>query len=62
MIALVAALTLALPPTCGTPDRNRDAAPQNYVFVWREHERIWGLEEPYFTRDVLPFLRNLRRP
>jgi hypothetical protein len=40
MLTLLAALTLALPPTCGTPDRQRDITPHNYVFVWREHERI----------------------
>ena len=58
MLAILAALTLALPPTCGTPDRNRDAAPHNYMFVSREHERIADsafLSNPNFLGAQLTF-------
>lgn len=40
MLAVFVALAVAMPPTCGTPDRQRDVAPQSYVFFRREHERI----------------------
>jgi hypothetical protein len=40
MIAIVAALLVALPPSCGTPTRDRDVAPRNYVFFRRDHDRI----------------------
>ncbi|HEX2778418.1 MAG TPA: hypothetical protein VHM30_02895, partial [Gemmatimonadaceae bacterium] len=40
MLALLAALTVAAPTTCGTPDRHRDVSPHNYVFFRRDHRRI----------------------
>ena len=40
MLAMLAALAVAMPPSCGTPDRNRDVTPHNYVFFRREHHRI----------------------
>ena len=40
MLTLLAALMLASPPSCGTADRARDAAPHHYVFFRRDHERI----------------------
>ncbi|MBL0940882.1 MAG: hypothetical protein IBJ03_18465 [Gemmatimonadaceae bacterium] len=40
MIAMLAALSMALPASCGTPDRNRDITPHNYVFFRRDHDRI----------------------
>lgn len=39
MIALLTALLVALPPSCGTP-RERDGTPESYVFFRRDHERI----------------------
>lgn len=40
MLALLAALTVATPTSCGTPDHRRDVAPQNYVFFGEERRRI----------------------
>ncbi|MEN9509612.1 MAG: hypothetical protein RLZZ621_2175 [Gemmatimonadota bacterium] len=40
MLGLLAALMVAMPASCGTPDRNRDDAPHHYVFFRRDHERI----------------------
>lgn len=37
---LLAALTLAVPGPCGTPVRESEAAPRNYVFFRRDHQRI----------------------
>lgn len=40
LLAILTALTIALPPSCGTADRGRDVAPHNYVFFRRDHGRI----------------------
>ncbi|MBP7550298.1 MAG: hypothetical protein KA761_08420 [Gemmatimonadaceae bacterium] len=40
MLTLLVALAVALPPSCGSVDRDRDAAPQHYIFFRRDHERI----------------------
>lgn len=40
MLAVLAALTLAMPSSCGTPDNGRGVTPHNYVFFRRDHERI----------------------
>ncbi|MFA6165493.1 MAG: hypothetical protein WC700_02680 [Gemmatimonadaceae bacterium] len=40
MLAVLAAVTVAMSGSCGTPDRHRDVTPHNYVFFRREHRRI----------------------
>jgi hypothetical protein len=40
MLALLTALLLAGTAPCGTPHRAHDVAPQHYVFVRRDHDRI----------------------
>ena len=40
MLALLLTLLAASPPACGTPDRQRDVRPHNYVFFGQERERI----------------------
>ncbi len=50
MLAILAALAVATPASCGTPDRHRDIKPHNYVFFGRERERIANsgfLDSPY---------------
>lgn len=40
MLAMLAALAIAPSTSCGTPDRQRDITPHNYLFFGRERERI----------------------
>lgn len=40
MLALLLTLLAVPPATCGTPDRQRDVRPHNYVFFGQERERI----------------------
>lgn len=40
MLSLLLTLIAAPPPPCGTPDRQRDVRPHNYVFFGQERERI----------------------
>ena len=40
MLPLLLTLLAASPPSCGTPDRQRDVRPHNYVFFGQERERI----------------------
>jgi len=40
MLPLLAALAVATPASCGTPDYHRDTAPHNYVFFGRDRERL----------------------
>jgi hypothetical protein len=40
MLGLFAALMVTMSASCGTPDRDRDVAPHNYVFFRRDHARI----------------------
>ena len=40
MLAILAAVAIATPTSCGTPDHDRDVAPHNYIFFGEDRERI----------------------
>ena len=58
MLAILAAMTIVTPTSCGTPDHRREVAPHNYIFFGEDRERITDtafLSDPHIIGAELTY-------